>query len=230
MSFITYIHIITGTIAVLSGAVALFAKKGGPLHRKSGKLFYGTMVPMAVSGAIMGLFIPDVLTVIAGLFTGYLITTAWIAVTRKTKRPGWPEFSGLIFVSVIAVSSLLLGLEALQSEARALYGYPPEPYFFFTGLAFLAAGLDIHLCARRGLPSKHMVARHLWRMCFAYFIAAGSLFTGPGAVAFPKAIQETGILSLPEPIILLLMVYWLVRTLFVKRRKKAKAEVPEMIG
>ena len=33
------IHVLGGTVAILSGLVALYASKGGLLHRKSGTLF-----------------------------------------------------------------------------------------------------------------------------------------------------------------------------------------------
>jgi len=50
-------------------------------------------------------------------------------------------------------------------------------------------------------------------MCIGFFIAAGSAFTGPGASAFPQAVQDSGILSLPELTIMLLMLFWLWKTL-----------------
>jgi hypothetical protein len=55
-------------------------------------------------------------------------------------------------------------------------------------------------------------------MCIGFFIAAGSAFTGPGASAFPEVVQRSGILSLPELTIVLLMLFWLWKTL---RRRPA---------
>ena len=55
-------------------------------------------------------------------------------------------------------------------------------------------------------------------MCIGFFIAAGSAFTGPGASAFPEAVRDSGILSLPELIIVLLMFLWLWKTLRPSQR------------
>ena len=61
-------------------------------------------------------------------------------------------------------------------------------------------------------------------MSFGFFIAAGSLFTGPGSKVFPELIRQTGILSAPEAIIALLMVFWLVRVLFTGWYKRVQAQ------
>jgi hypothetical protein len=50
-------------------------------------------------------------------------------------------------------------------------------------------------------------------MCIGFFIAAGSAFTGPGASVFPDAVRNSGVLSLPELTIMLLMLFWLWKTL-----------------
>ncbi|MEX0300425.1 MAG: hypothetical protein AB3N28_15225 [Kordiimonas sp.] len=223
MSPLTLFHIVTGTIAVFSGAIALIAPKGKPLHRRAGKIFYFTMMAMAASGAVMGYIVSQAITVVAGCFTGYLVTTSWDSVRRKYAKPGTWELCTMFVGLIVGLTGVMFGFEALNSEAGLKDGFTPFPYFFMGGLALFATALDASLFFRAPLSYKHKIARHLWRMCFAYFIAAGSLFTGPGAVAFPEAIRQSGILDIPEPLILLLMIFWLVRTLYKKPRKKALA-------
>ena len=50
MTAVTYIHIILGTIAVLSGAAALIASKGSNVHRLAGNFFFISMIIMALWG------------------------------------------------------------------------------------------------------------------------------------------------------------------------------------
>jgi len=52
--------------------------------------------------------------------------------------------------------------------------------------------------------------RHLWRMCFALFIATGSFFLGQAKV-FPEELRIFPILAAPVLLVLLAMVYWWVR-------------------
>lgn len=53
------------------------------------------------------------------------------------------------------------------------------------------------------------LARHLWRMCLALFIAAGSFFVGQ-ADEIPQALRGPH-LMVPPLAALALMAFWLVR-------------------
>lgn len=46
-------HMIAGLLAIGTGAVALYALKGGRLHRQSGTIFVYAMLVIAASGAVM---------------------------------------------------------------------------------------------------------------------------------------------------------------------------------
>jgi cobalamin synthase len=59
----------------------------------------------------------------------------------------------------------------------------------------------------------YLVARHLWRMCFALFVAALSFFIGQAKV-IPKPIRIYPLLALPVPAVLVTMFYWLWRVRF----------------
>lgn len=216
MTAVTYIHIILGTIAVLSGAAALIASKGSSVHRLAGNIFFVSMIIMALSGIYLAIVLPMAISVLAGVFTIYLVATSWMAAKRPDGTGNWLDFAALATAVAVALGGLLLGLEAQNSATGLKDGLPPFPHYFFAGLGLIAAAGDVLVILRRGISGKQRIARHLWRMCFAYFIAAGSLFTGPGATAFPKAIAETGILNIPEPLILAIMLFWAVRVLATK--------------
>ncbi len=216
MIIVTYIHIILGTVAVLAGAGALVARKGSRPHRLVGNVFFASMVTMALSGIYMAIVMPMAISVLAGVFTIYLVGTSWTAAKRLDGVTNWLDFVALATALAVALGGLLLGLEAQNSATGLKDGLPPFPHYFFAGLGLIAAAGDLIVIVRRGISGKQRIARHLWRMCFAYFIAAGSLFTGPGATAFPEAVRETGLLNIPEPLILVIMLFWIVRVLATK--------------
>lgn len=222
-NFMLLIHIAAGLIAVLSGAAALGLRKGSPPHRVSGRVFVLAMIATGASGAYVAFFLPQMITFLAGLFTCYLVLSGWRA-ARAQGGAGPAEIIAILAALSIGTSGVFFGLEALGSEDGLKDGFSAGPYFFFGGLALLAAILDGSVLIRRGVTGAQRVARHLWRMCFALFIAAGSLFTGPGAEAFPEALQGSPLLSAPELIILGLMLFWLTRVLLAGRRwRKAPA-------
>jgi len=216
MSPIMFIHISMGTIAVFAGAAALFTAKGSRPHRMIGNLFFITMSIMASASIYLAIVMPMAISILVGVFTIYLVVTSWMAAQRKDNVVNPIDYLALIAALAVAVGGLVFGLEAQNSADGLKDGLPAFPHFFFGGLALLAAAGDIVMVARRGVSGKQRIARHLWRMCFAYFIAAGSLFTGPGATAFPAAIRESGILDIPEPLILVVMLFWIVRVLATK--------------
>lgn len=226
MSPLMMLHVGTGTIAVLSGFTALLAPKGRPVHRAAGHIFFVSMLTSAAAGAWIAFSIPhQFIAFLAGVLTFYLTATSWLTVRRAEGGVGLPELLLFLAIATTGAGLIGLGLQATTSETGLNRGYPAADYFFLGGVSVLAAVLDAAMLVRRGLSGRQRIARHLWRMAFALFIAAGSLFEGPGAKAFPELIRQSGALSVPGPLILLLMAFWLIRVLFTRWYGKAQAAV-----
>ena len=96
-------------------------------------------------------------------------------------------------------------------------GFPAPAYYVLGGLIALAAALDLRVIRKGGVAGVPRIARHLWRMCVAFFIATSSLFFGQQDV-LPQALRDTPILLLVlgfGP--LAAMLYWLVRIRFARK-------------
>jgi hypothetical protein len=89
----------------------------------------------------------------------------------------------------------------------------------------LAAFGDIRVLRSRGLRNGPRLARHLWRMCFALFIAAGSFFAVPERVAtiLPQPLTTGTMRALPILLLFGAMSYWLWR---VRPRRTSPAKTP----
>jgi hypothetical protein len=74
-----------------------------------------------------------------------------------------------------------------------------------------------------GVRGAKRIARHLWRMCFAWFIASSSIFLARPHL-FPAVMRKTGALYLLSVLPLILMIFWLIRVLFWGRRNLHEAE------
>src|SRR5688572_3797503 len=80
------IHVAAGALAMVLGAIALSARKGGKLHRRSGLLFVGAMIVMGTTASLLGfLKTPGDANVFAGFLTLYFVGTA-----LTTVRPPSP--------------------------------------------------------------------------------------------------------------------------------------------
>lgn len=213
MSPLMLLHVTTGMLAVLAGMTALFSRKGPGLHRVAGRVFVVTMLLMAAAGTLIAWQRSISITVLAGVFTGYLVLTSWLAIRSREHRPGPADIALLLPGLGVVAGGILFGLEALRSATGLKDGYAAEPYFFFAGMALLATALDGWMLVRGRIGGRHRLARHLWRMGFALYIASGSLFTGPGAKLFPESMRDSALLSVPEGLVALMLLFWLGRLL-----------------
>ena len=215
---LVFAHVLSGAVALLAGTIAIIARKGASIHVNFGHAFAYTMIVSSALGAALGLLKPDqfYITFHAGVLGITLIASSWIAARKSTEERALAENALSIINLINTLCLIVFGIYALQQTDGALLGFAGEDYLFLAFMAGIAAISDISLWRRIAISNHHRVARHLWRMCFGFFITAGSAFTGPGGKAFPEAIQDSGILSLPELLIFLAMLFWLCRVLFTK--------------
>jgi uncharacterized membrane protein len=221
LSPILLFHICAGTLGVLSGAVAASFRKGSRRHRVAGKVFAISMLSLGASGAYMAFMKSQPGNVLGGTLTFYLVATAWMTVRRREEKTGILDWGALLMVLVVAATEVTFGLQAAMSATGIKYGYPAGPYFMFGAVALLAAAGDVRMLARRGVPGTQRLARHLWRMCFAWFIGSASIFLARPHL-FPAFFRTTGILALLSFLPLMLMIFWLIRVRFANAYKKKR--------
>jgi len=212
------IHIAAGGLALVLGTVALVVRKGGTAHRRSGLLFVYVMLVMGATASILGLreslTDPNVFTV---FLTGYFVVTSLLTVRPVSPWTRLVETAALVVVVLLALGTIARGVEALNSPGGFLNGVPFFMHFFLASVMLLAAAGDVRIL-RSGVPrGGARLARHLWRMCFALFIAAGSFFSVRERVAriLPEPFTTAPMRALPILLLFGAMFYWLWR---VRRR------------
>jgi hypothetical protein len=218
------LHIIAGTLGMLSGYVAVFLLKGSRRHGIAGKVFVIAMLILSASGFVMAVAKSQPGNILGGALTFYLVATAWMTARRREGKSGIFDWGALLVISVVGAFHVTYGIEAAMSPTGLKYGYPWWPYFMMGTVAMLAATGDIRMLIRRGIFGTPRIARHLWRMCFALFIAASSIFLAR-AKLFPAFMQKTGALLLLSFLPLMLLVFWLVRVRVAKAYKAKTTSV-----
>lgn len=209
---ITYlVHIVAGVLVVVFGYVALYAPKGGRLHRKTGMIFAYVMLTTAIAGMIIAVVrgVAPAINVPAALLTAYLVITSLMTVRPLAVPRRWLDLGLMLLVSGVALTSLKFGFDAIVNGGTR-NGMPAFPFFMFGVAATLATIGDLRMIRSGALRGASRLARHLWRMCFALFIAAISFFIGQAQV-FPKPIRIVPLLALPVLAVLVTMFYWLWR-------------------
>ena len=208
------IHIAAGGLAMVLGAVALSVKKGGTIHRRTGLLFVCAMIVMGFSASILGfLKSPTDGNVFAGFMTLYFVGTALTTVRPATPWTRGFNVAALIVAAGLGLGDIAAGIEAFNSPGRVRNGVPFVMLFFIATVMLLAAAGDVRVM-RSGMPrGGPRLARHLWRMCFALFIAAGSFFSVRERVAkiLPEPFTTAPMRVLPILLLFGAMFYWLWR-------------------
>jgi uncharacterized membrane protein len=210
-------HICAGTLGLLSGAVAISFRKGSSRHRVSGNVFVVSMLSLSASGVYMALMKHQPGNVLGGVLTFYLVATAWRIARRRDGQTDGFDWGALLVVLAVEAVTLTFGLEAARSQTELKYGVAAGPYFFLGSVALIAAVGDVRMLVRGGVSGARRIARHLWRMCFGWFIASASIFLARPHL-FPAFFRKTGLLYLLTFLPLMLMIFWLIRVLFKERR------------
>jgi uncharacterized membrane protein len=205
------LHILGGILALLFGYAALIAAKGGTLHRKAGMGFVAAMVLMSLSGALIAAMKPDRGSILAGLLTFYFVVTGLLTV-----KP----VPGARRIEVTAmVAALMLGVLAIGAGVWLARRGRPEaaPMFLFSAMSITGAIGDWKMLRSGALTGAPRLKRHLWRMCFAMWVAAASFFWGPPN-RVPDIIRIPALLPIPVLTPIAVMFYWLWK---MRRRRSA---------
>lgn len=204
------IHIAAGGLAIVSGYAALYAAKGKGLHRRAGTVFVYAMIVMGLFGAWMAAFKAEPGNVVAGLLAAYMVTTAMTTVRPSTAATRRLDVGAMLVAAGAGLASVALGLDSVSRGEAVRDGAPVPMLFLFGAIALLSAAGDLRTMRPGGIRGARRLTRHLWRMCFALFVAAGSFFLGQSD-EFPESLRVFPLLAIPSFLPLLAMLYWLWR-------------------
>lgn len=199
------LHIGGGSIAMLAGALAMFVRKGGRLHRQAGTVFFVAMMTMASIAAIVAPILAEPLedrwtNTTAAIFTLYLTASARMTVRRPAGTVG--RFERWAIIVPLGITAMALGLGIANMSFVTV--------FAFGAVSALAAVCDARIIYAGGLAGVARVSRHVWRMSAALFVAAGSFFFGQADV-LPDALRATILPNVLGLAPLILLAFWMVR-------------------
>jgi uncharacterized membrane protein len=221
------LHISGGMVGLVSGSVALCARKGGRLHRRAGTVFVVSMLIMAVFGCYLALVMPgQLVNVFISIFALYFVGTAWLTVQPNNGRNRLLQKIALIVGIVLCAPfailcvQVALGLTPLFRSAVPFKGPVLVALYGFTSLLVLAAIGDARLAFGQ-IAGPPRISRHLWRMCLGLAMAFGSGFTNGFARLLPGPYHVPTAFFLPQFIPLALMIFWLIRVRFSWQNRAA---------
>ncbi len=135
------LHVIAGSLALVSGFVALYAAKGARLHRKAGMVFVCLMLTMSFSGMLIAAVrgVAPALNIPVVLLTAYLVITSLTTVRPLPAGSRWLGLGAMLIALAVGTIDLKFGFDALASPDGKTDGIPPVPFFVFGAVALLGS-------------------------------------------------------------------------------------------
>ena len=217
---VIWIHIAGGMVALASGTLAVAARKGGALHAAAGTWFFAAMLVLGVTASILEPFRSPPGSPIGGMMVCYFAATSWVTARRRDGTTG--KFEILACAAALFLAAAI-AWGGFSGEATTPAGR--GPVLALAGLCLLAGLLDLNAIFRARLTAVQRISRHLWRMCFAFFIATGSFFLGQQEV-MPLAVRGSPALFVLAFAPFAVMLFWLVRLRFAKMAGTMSLRVP----
>src|ERR1700751_41424 len=207
------LHIAAGIMGLLSGTAAMVFRKGSRRHGLAGDVFVVSMLAMAACAVWLAILKHQPGNVVGGVFTFYLVATAWMTARRRDGSTSLFDWAALMIPLLGGTILWISGVELARSHVTATDGVPVGIRFFMGSVMLLAAAGDLRMMVGGAVTGGRRIVRHLWRMCFGLFIATGSFFLGQQQV-FPVFVRGSNVLFVLAILPLVLMIFWLIRGRF----------------
>lgn len=236
------VHMTGGVVGMLSGAAALIFRKGSPRHVLAGKVFVASMLVMAAGAVYLAVLKHQTNNIGGGLLTFYLILTAWLTARRRDGETSRYDWLAMLVPLTLGLLTWMNGIRLVRMGASSEDGVPVGMSFFMGTVMLLAAAGDVRMLLRGGVAGAQRIVRHLWRMCFGLFIAAGSFFMGPNnrplrllsAIGvgphLPAAIFSMALYLVLTVLPLILLVFWVFRVWLSKSYRGKVVSSPSSTG
>ena len=197
------IHIVAGSLTLLSGVVAMTAKKGKQAHRISGKIFFWSMAVTTLLGLNAGIFKPEfrifIPIAIISFYqaaTGYrILFIKTLYADQKPKMVDWALTIGMLLTSVVFV---VLGIINLSTDI-----FYAIVLFAFSTIGIYCCGVDLYNDIKKPTNKFYWLFIHIFRMSHG-FIAALTAFLVNNGKLFPFLPQVLLLIipiALGQPII-----------------------------
>ena len=154
-----------------------------------------------------------------GGFTAlYFVLTAFTTVRRPTAMTRRVDLAAMVLGVGLGLVSLRLAFRTIVGPEHVVDGVPAPIFIMFGAVGLLGSLGDFRVMRTGPLRGAPRLVRHLWRMCWALWIAVSSFFLPPGRVAtiVGDTLAVPTLLPLPVLAVVVILLYWLWRVRFKK--------------
>jgi uncharacterized membrane protein len=227
---IVIIHVLAGVVSLLTGIVAMMARKGGKPHRRWGRIYIWAMGTIFVTALLILVFRPNIFLFVISILSFYGALTGDRALLRKHadrgQRAGRIDWIASVIALVAGVGFISWGGLGLAQVIAA--SYPPSFFILGIGFGFILARdafTDIRQYRRPSTDRHWWIYYHIERMLGSYIAAVTAFMVQNVGRRLP---MELGWIAWVAPALIGLpgIAYWTwtYRKKFAARSGKAQTE------
>jgi Predicted membrane protein (DUF2306) len=215
-----WIHIAAGTLALVLAPLAMLTVKGGPAHRRWGKIYFWSMAVVAATAVVIALWRPKIFLALLAVFSFYMAFSGYRTLWRKRPAQGQGptalDWTAALVTFAVSAAMVVLGLIRPGAAWQRL-GIVPV---VFGILGMILAGLDIGKFVRPPADRNAWWFAHMGGMLGSY-IATVSAFSVVNFTFLSPAVRWLWPTVIGTPLIVLWITYYKIR---FRRTPAARAE------
>ena len=196
------LHIAAGSTALACGLVALCSRKGSPLHRRFGLIYYRAMCVVAVTAAILAPVVHSVFLFLVMILSFYAAFAGYRVLGRKNPFSAPPMFVDWAAAVVVSVSGAAMVTIAIEKPPLIDPSFAPMFLVFGTISLFLGVG-DVVRYVRPPQRKGAWMLLHGGKMIGSY-IAAVTAFSAVNLQVLPPLVRWFW----PTAVLIPLIVYY----------------------
>jgi uncharacterized membrane protein len=201
------LHIVGGSIGLLSGFVNMLRKKGDKNHVLVGRIFFYSMMLAGFSALLLSVLHPNYFLCMVGVFTLYMVSTGnrYIYFKLLSKNNEKPKLIDWLITYIMFIAGLLfMGFGIWFLTKSNSFGWVFLAFGFF-GLVFVKQ--DFTNYKGESKFKNYWLVAHLQRMTGG-FIAASTAFLVVNAKYIPLEIPGFIYWLLPTAVFTPLIIMW----------------------
>ncbi len=200
-----FLHIIGGSVGLLTGMLNILRKKGDKGHKQVGRIFFLSMSTAGFSALVLSCIHPNYFLFMIGVFTLYLVGTGQRYLKRKQQNNIYSNKMDWIISFLMLLSAILfLAMGILSLIKSNLFGLV---FITFGILGLLFVKQDFINYSGKSAIKNYYIIGHLQRMAGG-FIAALTAFLVVNAKFFPEQIPGFIYWLLPTFVLTPLIIKW----------------------
>lgn len=211
-----FLHVIFGSISLVSGLINLISKKSGSKHVLVGRIFTYSMIVTALSSLFLSIIHLNYFLFIVGIFTLYLLITAnrYILLRLQSKNQKAKLFDWIISFMMLIAGIIFIVFGTYNLIKTNIFGIV---FIVFGSIGLNYVRIDFKNYRGNNQEKKYWILEHLQRITASY-IAALTAFLVQNTMYIPFDIPNFLYWLIPTFVLTPFIIKW-SREIIIKSKK-----------